>query len=217
VSEILRNMSLAAGLLVVFALIGSGLVSLTYDGTRERIAANEKEALVRSLQELVPPDRYDNDPLADAIRVTGGALGVQEPVTVYRARRGGQPLALFTTVTAPDGYSGPIKMLVGVYNSGVLAGVRVISHRETPGLGDAIELRKTHWITQLDARSIGSPYARDWKVAKDGGYFDQLTGATITPRAIVRAVYGFLTYFQANRSALFAPAPGDKPKEDSDA
>jgi len=157
---------------------------------------------------LVPPDRYDNDPLQDTVSISSAALGVEEPVTVYRARRKGQPLALFTTLTAPDGYSGPIRMLVGVYNSGVLAGVRVISHKETPGLGDGIELRKTHWIKQLDARSIGSPYAPNWKIAKDGGYFDQLTGATITPRAIVRAVYGFLTYFQANRAALFAPVAG---------
>jgi electron transport complex protein RnfG len=199
-------MLIAGGLLVVFALVGGGLVSLTYDGTKEQIEANEKAALVRSLQQLIPPDRYDNDPLSDAIEVTSGAFGVQEPVTVFRARRGGQPLAIFTTLTAPDGYSGPIRMLIGVYRSGVLAGVRVISHRETPGLGDAIDLRKTHWIKQLDARSIGSPYARDWKVVKDGGYFDQLTGATVTPRAIVRAVYGFLSYFQANRDALFAPA-----------
>ncbi len=213
-NEVLRNMLLAGGLLMVFALVGGGLVSLTFDATKEQIAANEREALVRSLQELIPPDRYNNDPLADSIQVTSSALGVQEPVTIYRARRGGQPLALFTTLTAPDGYSGPIKMLIGVYNSGVLAGVRVISHRETPGLGDRIELRKTHWIKQLDARSIGSPYARNWKVAKDGGHFDQLTGATITPRAIVRAVYGFLTYFQANRGTLFAPAPGAEPAED---
>ncbi len=205
-NEVLRNMGVAAGLLMGFAIIGTGLVSVTYEGTRERIVANEKAALVRSLQELVPPDRYDNDPLRDRIQVTSGALGVTGPITVYRARRAGQPLALFTTVTAPDGYSGPIKLLVGVYSSGALAGVRVISHRETPGLGDRIELEKTDWIRQFDGRSIGSPYAPNWKVAKDGGYFDQLTGATITPRAIVRAIYQFLAYFRANHAKLFAPA-----------
>jgi len=133
-------------------------------------------------------------------------LGTQEPVTVYRARKHGQPVALFATPVAPDGYSGPIQLLIGVRADGALAGVRVLSHKETPGLGDGIDEKRSPWILAFTGKSLSDPGPDGWKVKKDGGAFDQFTGATITPRAVVKATHKFLEYVQTHREQLFAPS-----------
>ncbi|MEW6352898.1 MAG: electron transport complex subunit RsxG [Pseudomonadota bacterium] len=204
-------------LLALFAVIGTGIVAYTFDKARVRIAENERAALLAKLQTLVPPNQYDNDPLRDSVQVNAPAqLGSVKPVTVYRARRDGQPVAaLFTPVVAPDGYSGPIKLLVAVRYDGTLAGVRVIAHRETPGLGDPIEETRSDWILSFNGRSLSDPAPAKWKVKKDGGVFDQFTGATITPRAVVKAVYNCLNYFAAHKEQIFAPplhsSPGRMP------
>lgn len=191
--------------LALFAVIGTGIVAYTFEQSRGRIAANERAALLEKLQVLIPAAEHDNDMLADKIEVTDRALlGSIKPVTVYRARKAGQPVAaVFTPVVAPDGYSGPIKLLVAVQYDGTLAGVRVIAHRETPGLGDPIEETRSVWILKFTGRSLADPQPDKWKVKKDGGVFDQFTGATITPRAVVKAVYNCLQYFAANRDRLF--------------
>lgn len=191
--------------LALFAVIGTGIVAYTFEQSRGRIAANESAALLEKLQVLIPAAEHDNDMLADKIEVTGRALlGSMKPVTVYRARKAGQPVAaVFTPVVAPDGYSGPIKLLVAVQYDGTLAGVRVIAHRETPGLGDPIEETRSDWILKFTGHSLADPQPDKWKVKKDGGVFDQFTGATITPRAVVKAVYNCLQYFAANRDRLF--------------
>jgi len=197
-------MAIGACILAGFAIAGTGLVALTYTATQGRIAANEQAALLANLNALVPPERYDNDVTEDYIQVIAPEfLGTSEPVTIYRAYRGTQPVALFATPTAPDGYSGPIKLLIGVYADGTLAGVRVLRHKETPGLGDAIEIERSDWIRTFEDRSLGNPPLKHWQVRKDGGVFDQFTGATITPRAVVQAVKKFLLYFQHNRNQLF--------------
>ncbi|UCE89931.1 MAG: electron transport complex subunit RsxG [Pseudomonadota bacterium] len=204
-----RNMTVSAILLGAFAITGTGLLALTHQATRERIAQNERELLLRTLNELVPGTERDNDPYSDITQVLEpGALGSDKPVTVYRARKEGQPVAAIINAVAPDGYSGRIGLLVAVRYDGTLAGVRVTAHRETPGLGDAIETSRSDWILGFDDKSLDNPRPRGWRVKRDGGEFDQFTGATVTPRAIVRAVFNTLRYFESNREAMFAPAQG---------
>lgn len=203
-----RNMFIGALILGLFAVAGTGLVSLTHIGTKERIAENERHALLKSLHQLIPPSAHDNDIYSDVIAVQAPALlGSKDPVNIYRARMGGQPVAAVISSIAPDGYSGNIKLLVGIRYDGTLAGVRVVSHRETPGLGDGIEVERSDWILDFNGRSLSNPQESGWKVQKDGGQFDQFTGATVTPRAIVKAVYNTLHYYQKHREALYADGP----------
>lgn len=200
-----RNMGIAALILSGFAVVGTGLVALTYTGTKDLIAANERAALLANLNALVPPERYDNRVTEDTLQIKDPRwLGTGEPVTLFRAYKDDQPVALFGTPVAPDGYGGPIKLLVGVYADGTLAGVRVLSHKETPGLGDAIESTRSDWILTFADKSLDNSEIENWKVKKDGGVFDQFTGATITPRAIVEAVRKFLVYFDKHKERLFA-------------
>jgi electron transport complex protein RnfG len=202
-------MAIAGGLLALFAVLGAGLVAVTEDATRERIARNEREYLLRSLNDVLPADRYDNTLFEDTIAVVDPELlGTPDPVTVYRGRRDGAPAAVILAPVAPDGYSGPIRLLVGIDYDGRLTGVRVVAHRETPGLGDGIEAERSDWIRGFDGRSLEQPPLEAWAVRRDGGRFDQFTGATVTPRAVVKAVRNSLLYFGRHRQALFAPAPG---------
>ena len=193
---------LALGL---FAVVGTGIVAYTFDHARVLIAQNERAALLEKLHALVPSAQYNNDLLSDTIELNSRAgFGTDKPVTVYRARRNHRPVAaVFTPVVAPDGYSGPIKLLIAVRYDGTLAGVRVIAHRETPGLGDPIEETRSDWILNFTRRSLSNPRSNKWKVKRDGGIFDQFTGATITPRAVVKAVYNCLNYFAANKERIF--------------
>lgn len=203
--ESLKQMLVSAGLLAAFAVAGSLLLGLTESGTREQIAANERAYLIRSLNQVLPPEFYDNDLLHDVRSLTAPeAFGTDAPVTVYRARQQGEPVAALFTVIAPDGYSGEIKLLIGARWDGTLAGVRAVAHRETPGLGDAVEVERSDWIKGFSGLSIGNPPTVAWRVKKDGGAFDQFTGATITPRAVVKAIKTALIYFNAHRESFFA-------------
>ena len=130
-------------------------------------------------------------------------LGTESPAMAYRARKNDLPVAIIINAIAPDGYSGKIHLLIGIYYDGSIAGVRVVKHAETPGLGDAIEVRKSDWILNFDQRSLENPSITEWKVKRDGGYFDQMTGATITPRSIVKAVKNTLIYFRDHKEELF--------------
>jgi electron transport complex protein RnfG len=198
----------AAVLLAAFAAVGSGLVAITFNATEERIAANERARLLQSVDQILPPERYDNDLFTDTIEVAETPqLGVDEPITVYRARKDGKPVAAVFTTVAPDGYNGAIKLLIGVYADGTLAGVRVLSHRETPGLGDAIEIERSDWLTDFAGKSLRNPRSQRWKVRKDGGVFDQFTGATITPRAVVEEVHNALLFFRDHKAELFRVDP----------
>jgi electron transport complex protein RnfG len=199
-------MFIAAAILTSFAVFGGGLVVFTYTHTKDIIAANERAALLANLSALVPVNRYDNALTQDSIVISDPTFfGTQEPITVYRAYQNGQPVAILATLIAPDGYSGPIKLLVGVYANGTLAGVRVLAHQETPGLGDAIETARSDWIHVFAGKSLTNPKLTNWAVKKDGGAFDQFTGATITPRAVVKAIRRFLVYFQSHQQQLFHP------------
>lgn len=197
----------AAKMLGLFALLGMGAVGLFHAMTANRIAANERAALLHSLQALVPAGSYDNDLLSDRIEITDkDALGSAQPTPIYRARKDGKPMAAVVAAIAPDGYNGDIKLLVAIKADGSLAGVRVVGHKETPGLGDGIEANRSRWIYGFDGRSLNDPVEAQWKVRRDGGRFDQFAGATITPRAVVKAVRKTLLYFRDHRDELFTEA-----------
>jgi electron transport complex protein RnfG len=209
-----RPIAISAVFLFLFAVIGAGLVAFTFDSTAEKIADNERRALLKSLNELVPEQRYDNDIFNDVVHVRNSELlGTSEPVPVYRARKNGWPVAAVLAPVTPDGYSGAIRLLVAINVDATLAGVRVVQHRETPGLGDAIEAERSNWILGFNGRSLSNPPAERWKVKRDGGAFDQFTGATITPRAVVKAVKEALLYFQRHSQELFEqePSPPTQP------
>lgn len=206
---LVRDMLTAAALLATVAAIGVGLVALTQQHTAERIEARRAEQTLRQLQAVLPDGRYTNNPAEDVRLVRDPRLGTEQPVTVYRARRNGEAEAVVLTVIAPDGYSGPIELLVAVDMAGEVLGVRVVDHEETPGLGDAIEARRSDWIDGFRGRSLGNPPHNQWTVRRDGGAFDQLTGATITPRAVTRAVARALDYHREHGDALFQDASED--------
>jgi electron transport complex protein RnfG len=207
----LRHILITGILLFLFAVVGATMVAFTFDATEERIAANERALLLRSLNELIPHERHDNDLFADVIEVTDASLlGTDEPVPVYRARKDGRNVAAVLAPVAPDGYGGAIKLLVCVTLDGTLCGVRVVAHKETPGLGDAIEAERSDWILGFTGKSLTDPPEKQWRVERDGGVFDQFTGATITPRAVVKAVRKTLVYFRQHRAQLFRPAPVPK-------
>lgn len=202
-----RLMKHPATLLGVSALLGLGLVTAMNDAARHRMEANEYADLLKTLESVIPADRFDNDLLKDATTLATPGLPGTGLVTLYRARRQGKPAAVVLNVSAPDGYGGNIRMLVAVERDGLLAGVRVIKHRETPGLGDLIETEKSDWIHSFDHRSLDNPPPIRWKVKRDGGDFDQFAGATITPRAIVKTVRDTLDYVKTHQQDLFDATP----------
>lgn len=205
--SLVRHMAISAALLGLFAIIGTAMVAIIYGATEERIAANERAFLLKSLHTLVPPEQHDNDLFNDVIIVQDKELlGTTKPVRVYRARLDKQPVAAIINAVAPDGYSGSIELLIAIRYDGILAGVRVVKHKETPGLGDAIDASKSDWILDFNNRSLTNPEKKGWAVKRDGGIFDQFTGATISPRAVVNAVHRSLLYFDAHKDELF-----DKP------
>jgi electron transport complex protein RnfG len=197
-------MLIAAGILGAFAVFGVGLVAVTYGMTAPLIAANERAAVLREVRAILPAGELDNDPIEDRVEISDPVRLGAQVTQVYRARRGGEVIAVILDPVVGNGYSGPIRLLVSVLADGTLGGVRVLSHRETPGLGDRIEVARSDWILGFSGRSLGDPPAEDWEVRRDGGEFDQFTGATITPRAVVRAVRGALEFVADQRAALFA-------------
>lgn len=208
--EISRSMLKNALVLGLIAIGTVGSVALLQQGTATRIAAAEREAQVRALAEILPAGSYDNHLLDNRIELNAPELGHRSPQSAYLALKGGQPSALILPVTAPDGYSGAIHLLVGIFADGRLAGVRVLGHRETPGLGDKIELAKSDWVRGFEGKSLSNPGEDGWAVKKDRGEFDQFAGATITPRAVVKAVYGALRYFDKHRAQLLGLAEDEQ-------
>jgi len=212
---LIRHMLVTALLLGVFAVLGTGMVALTHHNTEERIEQNERDYLQRTLNTLIPPSEYDNVLYEDTITVESRELlGSKKPVVIYRARKNGKPVAAILTPVAPDGYSGNIKLLVAIRHNGEIMGVRVVSHLETPGLGDGIDIAKSDWIKSFNGHSLDNPDELGWRVEKDGGIFDQFTGATISPRAVVKAVYNSLKYYQQHRDEIFG-LPEQPQKEPS--
>jgi electron transport complex protein RnfG len=193
----------SAALVAALALLTAVLIWLA-DATRERIAANQQSGVTAGLNALLAPDTYDNEPLTDTIQfVAPDFLGTNRPVMIYRARKEGKPVAAVVRAIAPDGYRGPIELLVAIAYDGTLIGVQVLRHNETPGLGDAFETREKDWLDAFKGLSLTNPPQQRWTVRRDGGDFDAFTGATITPRAIVKSVRRSLEFFKANRDSLF--------------
>ena len=201
-----RGSRLAAiGIVVAIGLVITAIVTAVAHVSADRIRLNEQAWLRQQLDALVPPQTHDNDPLADSITLTAPDL-FTAPVVVYRARRAGAPVAVVVRTTAPDGYRGPIELLVAIDRAGTLLGVQVIRHNETPGLGDAFEKREPDWLPRFRGLSLSNPPQQRWAVRKDGGDFDGFTGATITPRAIVKAVRRALEFQLSYGERLYESA-----------
>jgi electron transport complex protein RnfG len=198
--------------LAAFAVVGVTLVAVTHAATAGRIAANDRMTMLKKLEAIVPAGSIGNDPIADRIEVQSQDLLGSASTNVYRVRKEGEPVAVVLNPVVPDGYAGPIKLLVAVMRDGSLGGVRVVSHHETPGLGDKIEEQRSDWVLGFAGKSLGDPSEVQWKVRRDGGVFDQFTGATITPRSVVKAVANTLRFVQTQGEQLYAqpPVPADK-------
>ena len=200
-----------AVILLVFVVIFTGLLSGAYLWTLPTVQAAATEEKMRLIDEVLPRSGYDNDLLADAITLPATpALGQDDISTAYRARKDGKANALVLEVVAPDGYAGKIRLLVAIRPDGTLLGVRATQHKETPGLGDYIEPKKDKnktrpWITQFNDLKPAQIEEREWKVKKDGGRFDSMAGATVTPRAVIKAVRKAAVYVAENGDSLFAP------------
>jgi len=200
--EMLRS-AVALGLV---AVIGTALLSSVHGLTRDRIEAEERRVVRERLGQILPVGRFDNSPQDDVYQFTDATyFPGGQTVTAYRARQGEDPVAVVLRFRAIDGYNGDIQLLAGIDSNGTLTGVRVISHQETPGLGDAIETEKSDWVLGFVGKSLANPGVNAWTVRRDGGEFDQFTGATVTPRAVVLAVRDALQYFSRHRAELFSP------------
>ena len=197
--------------LAVVAAFCTSMVAFTWQLTAERIETNKKEWLERSLQPALAGLFFDS-PVTESMIIIPSPheLPGSDAAIIYRVYAGVEPVAALFVVSARDGYAGPIRLLIGVAMEGTVTGVRVLEHRETPGLGDRIETTKSDWVLQFDGHSLQDPLPRQWAIKDDGGDFDQLTSASVTPRAIIRAIKETLTYFDANRVAVFAaPTEGE--------
>lgn len=211
--KVLNTMGKNGLALAVFAVITTGLISLTYFGTRDQIALQQQQKLLSILNAVIDEESYDNSIQLDCALVTSvEMLGSEQPQHIYRATKQGRPVAAAIETTAPDGYSGKIQLVVGVTSSKLdsakVTGVRILDHKETPGLGDKINLRINDWVLDFDNQVYTAEMASNWAVKKDGGQFDQFTGATITPRAVVNAVRASVEYYLANKTTIFSAANG---------
>jgi electron transport complex protein RnfG len=191
-------------LLGVFSLLAGAALTFSYDATKDQIAAAEARDMQMTLSQVLPAGFADNDLLKDAIELDGPS-GKRK---VHVAKNGGTVVGAVFGV-AERGYSGEIGILMAVDARGTILGVRVLKHTETPGLGDKIEVARNPWIKGFDGKSLGNPPAEKWAVRKDGGIYDSFAGATITPRAVVKAVKGGLQWFAAQRETIVDKAAGD--------
>jgi electron transport complex protein RnfG len=191
-------------LLAIFALSCTMLLALVNLLTKDTIARQEEEQLLKTLYEIIDASSIDNDLYNDCVLVTSEQyLGSKNQQKVYLARKNSQGVAAAITTTAPDGYNGHIELLVAINTDNIVTGVRVLKHQETPGLGDKIELRKDDWILSFSGEKLRAENDANWAVKKDNGIFDQFTGATITPRAVVKSVKNTAIYFTRNKDQLF--------------
>lgn len=199
-STISRN----AYLLGAFAVACTGSIAIVNEFTQPIIAQQEQQALLKMLNQLIPADLYDNDIVASCFTVTDkNLLGTAEPQQAFIAKKDNRPIALMLKTTTMSGYAGRVNLVVGIYEDARIAGVRVLKHSETPGLGDKIQTNKSDWVYSFDDKFYQEEQQSRWEVKQNGGDFDAFTGATITPRAVVFAVKDALIYFQENKKTLF--------------
>ncbi|WP_105101856.1 electron transport complex subunit RsxG [Microbulbifer pacificus] len=224
-----RSIGMNATVLALFALVTAGTLAVTQITTKEPIERAIREASARALLEILPIDRHSNDLLVDTYPIPKqywAMLGLKQGGDINLARQSDGAIdAVIVPTVAPDGYSGPIQMLVGVNRDGSIAGVRITNHAETPGLGDKVEVKKSDWVLSFNGKSLDNPGRDMWKVQKDGGAFDQFTGATITPRAVVKQVRTVLDFVAEHQNAIFSapvskravevePPPVEQPQQD---
>lgn len=204
---IFQSMGKNSLLLALFALITALILASTDRITEDRIAESERLAAQKALFEIIPLARHNNDLLVDLQPIPEQywlALGLDNGGDVHIARLDDQPVAAIVPSITTDGYSGDIAMIVGINFDGTVAGVRVVDHKETPGLGDKVELRKSDWILSFNGKSLNNPELSKWNVKKDRGDFDQFTGATITPKAVIHQIAKTLEYFEKDRERLLS-------------
>ncbi|WP_428772043.1 electron transport complex subunit RsxG [Vibrio sp.] len=194
-------------ILAIFACVSTGMVAVTYYLTADTIAKQQQAQLLSVLNQVIPHQLHDNDLYQACTLVSSPELGSLEPMPAYIASLNGEPSAIAIEAIAPDGYNGAIKLIVAVDHSGTVTGSRILSHQETPGLGDKIDLRVTDWMLGFTGKLLNESNADSWKVRKDGGQFDQFTGATITPRAVVKAIKRSVQYVNLNREQLIKQTP----------
>ena len=201
----LKKVSITASAMIIFSLVASAALSISYFLTKTPIEESDARAKRMFLNQVVPSNLYDNNLVEDTISVEPNPLiGNKKNIDIYRAKKNNQVIAVIIETIAPDGYSGEIKTLVGVDQKDKILGVRVITHKETPGLGDYIEVDKSHWIKNFNLKSLDEMGEKEWAVKKDGGDFDYVSGATITSRAVIKSTYKSLLYVKENKKRLFA-------------
>lgn len=191
--------------LAICVLIAIIALSMTHRFTKDRIALTQHQWLTRNLQAVLPEGAYDNDPLLSMHTIKAMALAGDQAVEVYPVYKDQKPYAAVLTIVAPDGYNGGIKILLGLTADGSIIGARVTDHNETPGLGDDLELKRSDWINDFSNKSLESTASKSWNVRKEGGSFDAFTGATITPRAVVHAIFRALKWYEQNQGRVFKP------------
>lgn len=202
---IIKHASKTAFTLIAFAFVFTALLAYVFDITKAPIEKAEAAARLGLFSQIVPQSLHDNDLLKDSVAIApNNLLGNTQPSIANIARINNAPSAVILEAIAHDGYSGDIKLLIAIKVDGSIAGVRVLKHKETPGLGDYIDILKGNWIRLFEAESLAKTAPEQWKVKKDGGKFDYMAGATITPRAVVKAVYQALQFVQMNKTLLFA-------------
>ena len=200
-----KKVSITATAMIIFSLLASTALSISYFVTKTPIEETDAKAKRTFLNQVIPSNLYDNNLVKDTISVEPSPLiGNKKNIDVYRAKKNNQVIAVIIETIAPDGYSGEIKTLVGIDQEDKILGVRVIIHKETPGLGDYIEIEKSQWIKIFDLKSLGKMAEKEWAVKKDGGSFDYVSGATITSRAVIKSTYKSLLYVKENKKRLFA-------------
>ena len=201
----LASIGLSGTVLALFAAVTSIAIGWTYLSTKSQIDFEVRRAEARQLLEIFPSDTHDNELVDDTFTIDAETplLGIREARQGYRARLNGDVIGVILPTTARDGYSGDILALVGIRRDGTVAGIRVVAHRETPGLGDKVDIRKSDWVTDFNQRSLADPALPGWNVKKDGGVFDQFTGATVTPRAVILATRRALEYANLHTATLF--------------
>jgi electron transport complex protein RnfG len=201
------NISYQTGILAGFALVSALLLGLADLSTRGVIQTRLEEDLKANLEEVIPAALYDNNLLNSTIQLDSSNANLGAAVTqVYLATKQGQLSAICFKFVAPDGYAGPITLVMGIAKDGEILGIRIISHTETPGLGDKIEISKSTWVLSFEGKSLNNLSFEEWHVKKDGGVFDQFAGATITPRKVVQAIKRGLQFYQSNQDQLIAAA-----------
>ena len=201
----LKKISSTAAAMIIFSLLASTALSISYFVTKTPIEESDAKAKRTFLNQVIPSNLYDNNLVKDTISVEPNPLiGNKKNIDIYRAKKNNQVIAVIIETIAPDGYSGEIKTLVGIDREDKILGVRVIIHKETPGLGDYIEIEKSQWIKNFDLKSLGKMAEKEWAVKKDGGSFDYVSGATITSRAVIKSTYKSLLYVKENKKRLFA-------------